>query len=43
MDGINVTMAAGGIPKVDCEYVDGESSDPDLMRDCFTSNTTVFK
>ncbi|KAL1215610.1 putative polygalacturonase [Cardamine amara subsp. amara] len=42
MDGINVTTEAGGKPKVDCEYVDGESNDPDLMRDCFKNNTTGF-
>jgi len=40
MDGIDITMANGGKPKVNCQYVDGESSDTDLMRDCFKNNTS---
>ncbi|XP_019087279.1 PREDICTED: probable polygalacturonase At3g15720 [Camelina sativa] len=41
MDGINITMADGGKPKVNCQYVDGESSDNDLMRNCFNNNTST--
>ncbi|CAE6157518.1 unnamed protein product [Arabidopsis arenosa] len=40
MDGIDITMANGGKPKVNCQYVDGESSDTDLMRDCFKNITS---
>ncbi|KAL1215611.1 putative polygalacturonase [Cardamine amara subsp. amara] len=40
MDGINITMADGGKPKIDCQFVDGKSSDTDLMRDCFKNTTS---
>ncbi|ESQ53528.1 hypothetical protein EUTSA_v10027457mg, partial [Eutrema salsugineum] len=35
MDGINITMADGEKPKVECKNVDGKSEDTILMRDCF--------
>lgn len=38
MDGIDITLADGENPKVDCQYVDGESSDTNLMHDCFNNN-----
>ncbi|CAH2076614.1 unnamed protein product [Thlaspi arvense] len=41
MDGINITMAGGEKPTVNCQYVDGESSDINLMHDCFKGNTTA--
>ncbi|EOA18998.1 hypothetical protein CARUB_v10007643mg [Capsella rubella] len=40
MDGIDITLADGGKPKVDCQNVDGKSSDIDLMRDCFKHSTS---
>lgn len=40
IDDIEVTMENGEKPKVECENVEGESSDNDLMRECFNSNST---
>lgn len=35
MNGINITMADGKQPRVDCKNVDGKSEDTILTHDCF--------
>lgn len=41
MNGIDITMADGGKPKVDCQYVDGKSNDINLMRECFKNVSMI--
>lgn len=42
MEDIEVTMGDGKKPKVECQNVEGESNDSELMRDCFNSNSTFY-
>ncbi|CAH8272424.1 unnamed protein product [Arabidopsis lyrata] len=41
MDDIQVTMENGEKAKAECQNVEGESSDSDLMRDCFKNSSTL--